>query len=203
MVLGQNSWIKLDGFSIHVVLWSGAEIWIFVRDFWGFLCFCGERIGREQVTLKNSMILNVCPQKFCINIVSIFPRDLQWFQEKIKTMHMKYFGGQTNSITVFFKVAYCHVVVGMIWKVKMTRNWFWRICAVFSISSWRSRNWSAKLLPVRICRSSYLSCDSLFDLRITTEEMLNLPLFLRKRKRFLMLIYKPQPLKVSFEILSL
>ena len=37
---------------------------------------------------------------------------------------MKYFGGQTNSITVFFEVAYCHVVVGMIWKVKMTRNWF-------------------------------------------------------------------------------
>ena len=32
--------------------------------------------------------------------------DIQWSQEKIKTMLMQSFGGQTKSIIVFLKVAY-------------------------------------------------------------------------------------------------
>lgn len=61
-----------------------------------------------QAIFKNSIILFVCSPKFCINFVSIFCRtNVQWCQEKIKTMVIQYFGGQTNSITVFLKMAYC------------------------------------------------------------------------------------------------
>ena len=41
-----------------------------------------------------------------LDIVSIFLLDLQWSQEKIKTMLMQNFGGKTKSIMVFLKVAY-------------------------------------------------------------------------------------------------
>ena len=49
--------------------------------------------------------------KFCINIVSIFSWDLQWSQEEIQTMLMQSFGGQTKSIMVFLKVAYCCILI--------------------------------------------------------------------------------------------
>ena len=38
--------------------------------------------------------------------------DLQWCQEKIKTMLTQNFGEQTKSIMVFLKVAYCRLTVG-------------------------------------------------------------------------------------------
>ena len=40
------------------------------------------------------------------NICSIFSWDLQWSQEKIKTMLMQNFGGQTRSIMVFLTLVY-------------------------------------------------------------------------------------------------
>ena len=43
---------------------------------------------------------------FCMRSVSSFPGDLQWSQEKTKTMLMQTFGGQTKSIMVFLKMAY-------------------------------------------------------------------------------------------------
>ena len=55
----------------------------------------------QWATFKNTKILFVCPPKFCINVVSIFSWDSQWSQEKIKTMLMQNFGGQTKSIMVF------------------------------------------------------------------------------------------------------
>ena len=71
-------------------------------------------------TFKNTIILFVCPPKFCMNIVSIFPLDLQWSQEKIKTMLMQDFGGQTKSIMVFLKVAYRDQANGSIpWKMTL------------------------------------------------------------------------------------
>ena len=36
--------------------------------------------------------------------------------------------------------------------------------------------------PFRLCRSSYLACDGLFDFKITTEEKQNFPLSLKKKK---------------------
>ena len=42
-----------------------------------------------------------------MSIVSSFSRDLQWSQEKTETMLMQNLGGQTKSIMVFSKVAYC------------------------------------------------------------------------------------------------
>ena len=52
-------------------------------------------IEQKLSTFKNTIILFVCPRKFCISIVSSFSWDLQWSQEKIKT----------KSIMVFLKVA--------------------------------------------------------------------------------------------------
>ena len=60
----------------------------------------------QQATSENTIILFVCPPKFYISIVSSFSWDLQWSQEKTKTMLMQNFGGQTKSIMVFSEVAY-------------------------------------------------------------------------------------------------
>ena len=49
---------------------------------------------------------------------------------------------------VWGQPANSHVVVGVIGKIKMARNWFGRICVVFSTSRRRSRKRSANLLPV-------------------------------------------------------
>ena len=48
------------------------------------------------------------PPEFCINILSSFSWDLQWSQEKTKTMQMRNLGGQTKSIMVFTEMAYNH-----------------------------------------------------------------------------------------------
>ena len=45
--------------------------------------------------------------EFCISIIFIFCWDLCKSQEKLETVLMKNFGGQTKSIMVFLKVAYC------------------------------------------------------------------------------------------------
>ena len=60
--------------------------------------------------LPNTIMLFVWPPKFCISTVSSFSWDLQWSQEKIKTMLMQNLGGhaQTKSIMVFLKVA-CYI----------------------------------------------------------------------------------------------
>ena len=57
-------------------------------------------------TSENNIILFVCPPKFCISIVSRFSWDLQWSQEKIKTILMQNLGGQIKSIMVLSEVAY-------------------------------------------------------------------------------------------------
>ena len=47
---------------------------------------------------ENTIILFVCPVKFRICIVFCFSWDLQWSQEKTKTMLIQRFGGQTKSL---------------------------------------------------------------------------------------------------------
>ena len=61
---------------------------------------------RDNRPLRILRILFVCPPKFCISIVSRFSWDLQWSQEKIKTILMQNLGGQIKSIMVFSEVAY-------------------------------------------------------------------------------------------------
>ena len=58
---------------------------------------------------KYHIILFVCPPKFCVSIVSSFSWDLQWPQEKTKTMLMQNLGGQTKIIIVFSKMAYYQI----------------------------------------------------------------------------------------------
>jgi len=48
------------------------------------------------------------PPEFCINILSGFSWDLQWSQEKTRTMQMRSLGGQTGSIMVFTEMTYNH-----------------------------------------------------------------------------------------------
>ena len=43
----------------------------------------------ELATSENTIILFVCPPKFCISIVSSFSWELQWSQEETKTMLMQ------------------------------------------------------------------------------------------------------------------
>ena len=50
----------------------------------------------QKATLENAIILFVCPHKFCITIVSSFSWDLQWYQEKTKTMLMKKIEGKNK-----------------------------------------------------------------------------------------------------------
>ena len=57
--------------------------------------------------LKNTIILFVCPPIFCISIVFVFSWDHCESQEKLETMLMQNFGGQTKSIMIFSEVAYC------------------------------------------------------------------------------------------------
>ena len=55
---------------------------------------------------ENTIILFVCPPKFCISIVFVFSRDHCKSQEKLETMLMQNLGAQTKSIMVFSRVAY-------------------------------------------------------------------------------------------------
>ena len=61
----------------------------------------------EQILaeLENIIILLAWPPTFCIGIVSCFSCDLQWSQEKTKTMLIQNLGEQTKSIMVFFALA--------------------------------------------------------------------------------------------------
>ena len=61
---------------------------------------------RQEATFKNTIILFVCLPEFCISVISIFSWDHRKSQEKIATMFMQNFGGQTKSIIVSLKVAY-------------------------------------------------------------------------------------------------
>ena len=63
-------------------------------------------IVKYYATFKICIILFVFPKKFCISIVFIFSWDHCTSQEKLKTMLMQTFGGQTKSIMAFLKVAY-------------------------------------------------------------------------------------------------
>ena len=56
--------------------------------------------------MENTIIIFVCPPKFCITIVSSFSWDLQWSQEKTKTMLIQNLRRQTKSIMVFSEVGY-------------------------------------------------------------------------------------------------
>ena len=58
-----------------------------------------------MATFKNTVTLFVWPSNFCVNIVSIFSWELQWSQEKIKTMLIQNFGVQNKNIIVFLQVA--------------------------------------------------------------------------------------------------
>ena len=64
------------------------------------------RISRESlelITTRNRFKPN---WPFCINIVFVFSWDHCKSQEKLETMLMQNFGGQTKSIMVFSEVAY-------------------------------------------------------------------------------------------------
>ena len=63
-------------------------------------------VMRVEATSENTIILFVCPSKFCISIVSSFSWDLKWPQEKTKTMLMQNLGAKTKSIMVFSEMAY-------------------------------------------------------------------------------------------------
>ena len=60
------------------------------------------------------MICFVFPPKFCTRVVSSFPWDLQWSQEKTKTMLMQNFGGQRKSIMVFSEMANGNPTCGLL-----------------------------------------------------------------------------------------
>ena len=58
--------------------------------------------------LENTIVLFVCPPKFCISIVFVFFWDHCKSQEKLETMLTQNLGEQTKSIVVLSRVAYCH-----------------------------------------------------------------------------------------------
>ena len=62
--------------------------------------------GVQEAISENTIILFVCSPKFCISIVFVFSWDHCESQEKLETMLMQSFGGQTKSIMVFSEVAY-------------------------------------------------------------------------------------------------
>ena len=55
---------------------------------------------------ENTIILFVCPLKFCTSIVFVSSWDHSKSQEKLETMLMQNLAGQTKSIMVFSEVAY-------------------------------------------------------------------------------------------------
>ena len=61
---------------------------------------------QQYAISKNTIILFVCSPKFCISIVFVFSWGHCKSQEKLETMFMQNFGGQTKTIMVFFEVAY-------------------------------------------------------------------------------------------------
>ena len=63
---------------------------------------------------ENTILLFVCPPKFCISIVFVFSWDHCKSQEKLETMLMQNLGGQTKSIMVFSGVAYMFKVFGLV-----------------------------------------------------------------------------------------
>ena len=64
----------------------------------------------QKAISENTIMLFVCLPKFCISIVSSFSWDLQWSEEKTKTMLMQNLGGQTKSIMVFSEMAYANQI---------------------------------------------------------------------------------------------
>ena len=64
-------------------------------------------VMRVEATSENTIILFVCPSKFCISIVFVFSRDLQWSQEKNKNNAFAKFRGTNKSIMVFSELSYC------------------------------------------------------------------------------------------------
>ena len=81
----------------------------------------------------NTIVLLVCPPKFCISIVFVFSWDHFKSQEKLQTMLMQNLGGQTKSIMVFFEVAYIFFAIMhyiLISEICHQRN-YWRITAPF------------------------------------------------------------------------
>ena len=90
----------------------GAEFWAYAvhkaysRFFWFVLLRSdwlkiSRHILSQLAESQNTIILFVCPLKLCINIVSCFSWDLQWSQEKTKTMLIQNLGGHTKNIMVF------------------------------------------------------------------------------------------------------
>ena len=60
----------------------------------------------QRATFKNTIILFAYPPRCCISIVFIFSWAHCKSQEKLETMLMQNFEGQTKSIMVFLKVAF-------------------------------------------------------------------------------------------------
>ena len=71
------------------------------------VCYVSLNIIAVQAILENTIILFVCPHKFCISIASVNSWDHCKSQEKLETMLMQNLGGQKKSILVFCEVAYC------------------------------------------------------------------------------------------------
>ena len=71
---------------------------------------------------ENTIILFVCPPKFCISIVFVLSWDHCKSQEKLETMLMQNLGGQTKSIMVFSGVAYGHNF--FFWSFRETTRYF-------------------------------------------------------------------------------
>ena len=61
---------------------------------------------KMKLNRQNTVILFVCPPKFCISIVFVFSWDHCKSQGKLETTLMQNFGGKTKRIMVFSAVAY-------------------------------------------------------------------------------------------------
>ena len=76
---------------------------------------------------ENTVILFVCPPQFCISIVSSVSWDLQWSQEKSKTMLIQNWGwggggGQRKSIMVFCASANRVCARRRCWRTKTIKD---------------------------------------------------------------------------------
>ena len=99
----------------------------------------------QQATSENTIILFVCPPKFCIRIVSSFSWEFPCSQEKTKTMLMQNLGGQTKSIMVFSELAYLNAY---------TFEYFFRA----SRSPTQSPPPPSLEVPVRLCKAEQCYC---------------------------------------------
>ena len=92
------------------------------------------------------MILFVCPPKFCISIVSSFYWDLQWSQEKTKTILMQNLGDKQRVLWYFPKWP-------IVWRISNCSFVFMLIILTSLVSTNKiQKNFYLKVRLVRVQR---------------------------------------------------